>query len=306
MSQDELVGGVIENIIEVDQLFTVLPFMLLTGNVFVNEEDTPGDVNTFLGVGDTITAKNPATFTPRGFGMTIISGDAEVNGLFEATRRSGPYSQSAIQLSSKAKHVARIFRYLMIYGDSVEPFQFDGLANLVDPARQLDTAGAEGFDLTLDFLDELGDQIIAKDGKVDYYIMAAITRRTFRRRLRQLGGASIGEVKELPDGTEVPAYNNAGVFRNDYIRTDVVKGMNNNTTSVFAGTFDDGSGKAGLSGLMPLEAEPFEVVELGPAEAKDEDIWRVKWYAGLALFDRGGLAEYQGINASSFSIEPPF
>jgi hypothetical protein len=39
----------------------------------------------------------------------------------------------------------------------------------------------------------------------------------------------------------------------------------------------------------------INVVDVGESETKDEHIWRVKWYAGLALFSEKGLALADGI-----------
>jgi hypothetical protein len=63
LSQDLLVSGVIENVITVNQFFQVLPFQPIEGNALAyNRENALGDVQ-FAGVGSTITAKAPATFT---------------------------------------------------------------------------------------------------------------------------------------------------------------------------------------------------------------------------------------------------
>ena len=63
LAQDELVAGVIENIITVNPFFDVLPFDGIDGNALAyNRENVLGDVQV-LGVGGTITAKAAATFT---------------------------------------------------------------------------------------------------------------------------------------------------------------------------------------------------------------------------------------------------
>ena len=58
---------------------------------------------------------------------------------------------------------------------------------------------------------------------------------------------------------------------------------------------DDGSRTIGLAGLTASEAAGIHVVDVGESETKDERIWRIKWYSGLALFSEKGLACATGI-----------
>jgi len=309
LAQDELVAGVIENIITVNQMFEVLPFDGIAGNALAyNRENALGAVAT-VGVGDADgsigsgasgtnaterqAAKNPATFTQVTSNLTTILGDAEVNGLIQATRSSDGNDQTAIQIASKSKSAGRKYQDMLINGDGTN-FEFPGLVSLCANSQEVDT-GMNGGNLSFEFLDELMDLVTDKDGVVDYFAMHARTRRSFMSLLRGLGGASIGDVVELPSGAEVPAYRGVPVFRNDYIPTDQTKGTGNNTTTVFAGTVDDGSRQHGISGLTAEEMAGIRVVDVGESETKDERIWRVKWYAGLALFSEKGLACAPGI-----------
>ena len=100
---------------------------------------------------------------------------------------------------------------------------------------------------------------------------------------------------ELPSGATVPAYRGVPIFRNDYLPVNQVKGSGSAQTTIFAGTFDDGSRQHGIAGLTASEQAGINVVDVGESETKDERIWRVKWYAGLALFSEKGLACADGI-----------
>ncbi len=62
-----------------------------------------------------------------------------------------------------------------------------------------------------------------------------------------------------------------------------------------AGTLDDGSRSHGIAGLTASANAGMQVVDVGEAETKDERIWRVKWYSGLAQFSELGLAAASGI-----------
>lgn len=309
LAQNELVAGVIENIITVNQMYAVLPFDGIEGNSLkYNRENALGGVG-LAGIGtvfDDATDRNPipgeaagqkapATFTEVFSGLTTISGDAEVNGLIAATRSGDGNNQTAVQIASKAKHCGRVYQHLLINGDDSQANQFDGLVNVVATGQTTTGATANGDALAFSYLDELMDLVTVKDGMVDYFTMHARTRRSYRTLLRALGGASVNEVVELPSGEEVIAYSGVPIFRNDYVPINQTKGATSTCTTLFAGTLDDGSRTNGLAGLTATEASGINVVDVGESETKDEHIWRVKWYAGLALFSEKGLAAFTGI-----------
>ena len=293
LALNDLVAGVIENIITINRMFEVLPFDGITGNALAyNRENVLGDVDV-EGVGDTIGAKAAATFTQVTSSLTTVIGDAEVNGLIQATRSSDGNDQTAVQIGSKAKSAGRKYQDMLITGTGAAN-QFDGLINLC-VAGQTVATGANGGPISFAFLDELLDLVVDKDGQVDYLTMHARTLRSYNALLRALGGANIGEVVTLPSGTEVPAYRQVPIFRNDYIPINQTKGAGSAQTTVFGGTFDDGSRQNGIAGLTAELMAGINVVDVGESESKDEHIWRVKWYCGLALFSEKGLACADGI-----------
>ncbi|APL99197.1 MAG: major capsid protein [Candidatus Kapaibacterium sp.] len=297
LAQDELVAGVIENIITVNRFFDVLPFDGIEGNSLAyNRENVLGDVinagvgTTFSGAG---AGKNPATFTRVNSNLTTIMGDAEVNGLIQATRSGDGNDQTAVQIASKAKSAGRQYQNQLINGTGTNN-EFAGLLQLVAAGQTL-TPQTNGQALSFEILDELMDRVVDKDGQVDYITMHARTLRSYKALLRALGGASINEVVELPSGAEVPAYSGVPIFRNDYIPTNQTQGSTSNATTIFAGTLDDGSRTHGIAGLTATTAAGIQVVDVGESEDADEHIWRVKWYCGLALFSEKGLAAAPGI-----------
>ena len=306
LAQDELVAGVIENIITVNQLYASLPFDGIEGNSLkYNRENALGGAGVF-GIGDEFddsTDRNPitgetaatkaaATFTEVFSGLTTIGGDAEINGLIQSTR-SSDNDQTAVQIASKAKHVGRIFQWMLINGTGASN-QFTGLINLV-AAGQTRTSATDGQALTLAILDEIMDLVTVKDGQGDYITMHARTRREYRTLLRALGGAAIMEVFELPSGEEIIAYSGVPIFRNDYIPITQTQGSASNASTIFAGCFDDGSRSNGLAGLTAENMSGINVQDVGIHQSKDEHIWRVLWYAGLALFSEKALAAAPGI-----------
>lgn len=297
LAQDELVAGVIENIITVNRMFDVLPFDGIEGNSLAyNRENVLGDV-IMAGVGTTFSGasagKAAATFTKVNSNLTTIMGDAEVNGLIQATRSGDGNDQTAVQIASKAKSAGRKFQDQLINGTGTGN-EFAGLIQLCASGQKAAT-GTNGGNLSFGILDELLDLVVDKDGAVDYITMPARTLRSYKALLRALGGASVNEVVELPSGAEVPAYSMVPIFRNDYIPTNQTKGTGTACTTIFAGTLDDGSRTHGISGLTAANAAGIQVVDVGEAEDADEHIWRVKWYCGLALYSEKGLAAADGI-----------
>lgn len=294
LAQDDLVSGLIENVITVNKMFQVLPFDGIDGNALAyNRENALGNVDV-EGVDETVASKAAATFTQVTSTLTTIVGDAEVNGLIQATRSGDGNDQTAIQIASKAKSAGRKYQDMFITGTGAAN-QFNGLDNLC-VAGQTRSGAANGEALSFAALDEIMDLVTDKDGEVDYFTMNARTIRSYFALLRSLGGASVNEVVELPSGDQVPAYRGVPIFRNDYVPINQVKGTETAATTIFCGTFDDGSRSMGIAGLTAEKQSGIHVVDVGEAETKDNHIWRVKWYSGLALFSEKGIACADGIN----------
>jgi len=298
LTQNMLVAGVIENIIVVDRFYEILPFTEIEGNAIAyNRENALGDVQS-AGVGDTITAKNPATFTQVTSSLTTLIGDAEVNGLIQATR-SNITDQKATQVASKAKNIGLNYRSQLITGDGTAN-TIEGLLSLAVAGQSIvqDTSGVEtnGGPLSFEKMDELIDLVTDKNGIVDYIMLNSRTLRSYFSLLRALGGAGIGEVVTLPSGIQVPGYRGVPMFRNDNLPTDQTTGTLITGTSMVAGTLDDGSQTVGISGLTAMSEAGIRIKEIGESESKDETITRIKFYNGLANFSEKGLAIMTGIS----------
>ena len=294
LSQNDLVAGLIENIITVNRMFEVLPFDGIDGNALAyNRENVLGDVSTYA-VGDTITSKAAATFTQVTSTLTSIIGDAEVNGLIQATRSGHGNDQVAVQIGSKAKSAGRKYQDMLLNGTGASN-QFEGLLALVDSTQEV-SAGANGAVLAFTDLDEMLDLVVDKDGQVDWMALNARPLRAYAALLRGLGGATISEVVTLPSGTQVPGYRGVPMFRNDWMPINQTQGSESAATTILAGTLDDGSRQHGISGLTASNAAGLQVVDVGESEDKDEHIWRVKWYSGLAVYSLKGLASLVGVS----------
>jgi hypothetical protein len=308
LAQNDLVAGVIENIITVNNMFEVLPFDGIDGNALsYNRENALGpvaaiavgeDIGAAVAAGgnqaERLTAKNAATFTNLTASLITLMGDAEVNGLIQMTRSSDGNDQTAVQIGSKAKSAGRKYQNVMVNGVSGTNNEFDGLLALL-AAGQTAATGANGGALSFAFIDEMIDLVTDKDGAVDWIMMHARTIRSFKALLRGLGGASINEVVVMPSGQSVPSYGGIPIFRNDWNPINQVKGTGSAQTTMFAGTLDDGSRQHGIAGLTAARQSGVNVQDVGISETKDEHIWRVLWYCGLVNFSQLGLAGADGI-----------
>jgi hypothetical protein len=178
--------------------------------------------------------------------LVPIIGDAEIDH-FELVTMNTVNEQEAIQVAGKAKSIGRQYQDKMINGNSsTQPNEFDGLARLVPAAQQVGVAGAS-FDFGI--LDKMMDKVKSKDGAGRLLHDERHQRSPVPAKLRALGGASVNEVVQLPGGTETIAYRKVPIFQNDWIATDATTEPALNRSDIYAGVFDDGSKKIGLSGI---------------------------------------------------------
>lgn len=295
---NQIVQGVASDIISISPLFDLLPMTGYAGQaLLVNRENALGDAG-FYAVDATITHKTPSTTTQVPFTATKIIGDAEMDGLVQAQSASAGVDQMAYEVSSKAKSVGRQFQTGMAIHDGASP-NMNSFHSLCD-SGQFTTASA-GQALSFALLDELLDLVKAKDGEVDFIMMAPRTLRAYKVLCRALSGNSLNDVRTLDSGRKVDQYNGIPIFKNEYLSVqETANGaalVGGALTSVWAGVFDDGSRKVGLSAIHPESVPAGIMVEgIGKQEAKDTDIVRVKWYANLANFNRRGLARLTSIN----------
>lgn len=298
LTNDMIVQGVIADIIDVNPMFSVLPFAGYSGQAIVcNRENALGDAGLFA-VDAAITAKAAATFTQYTFTSTKLIGDVEMDGLVQAQNASAGVDQLAIEIGSKAKSIARLFQTGMATGDGISP-NMNSLHSMVDSGQY--TTASAGQALSFALLDEMLDLVLSKDGETDWIMMPARTMRSYKVLLRALGGVPGDWVINLPDGRTTIGYESIPVFKNTFL--SVVETANGAAlgggalTSVWAGNWDDGSQKVGVSAIHPESVPGGIVVEdIGKQEARDNQVVRVKQYANFASFNRKGIARLTSIN----------
>src|SRR5215203_782883 len=182
LSQDMLVRGVVETVIEESAVLRYLPFVQIVGNSLrYNQEVTLGSAD-FYAVGDTWT-ESALTTDEKTAQLAILGGDADVDAFLQQTY-SNPNDLRALVIAAKAKALAHTFSDTFFNGDvSGDPQSFDGLKTLSAGARTIDK-GANGAVLALDHLDELIDMIKPGSPHVIF------TSKRIRRKLSGLRRAS--------------------------------------------------------------------------------------------------------------------
>lgn len=287
LSQEDMERGVIEEIIDKDELFALLPFTHVSDKTYtyVRENALP-DVE-FLDPYDDL-EESAATFTEVSSKLKILGGDLLLD-KFTTSTQSSINDQVAIQIAKKAKAINRTFRNALVNGNSTtNPKSFDGIRALT-PASQTLVAGTNGAALTLEMLDELKDAV--KLG-ADVLMMRQGTFRAFKTIMRSFGG-NTGDMVQLPNfGNPVPAYDGTPIIINEFLPADEVQGTNDKTCSIYALRLNEADGFHGIYGGGPAGVQ---LEHIGTSHTKDADKWRVKWYAGTALKATHAVARLKGI-----------
>lgn len=298
---DEIVSGVVETIVSVNPIYAVLPFTPYDGQaIIVNKEVTLG-TSEVKAVDTTITATAAATFTQATFTATRLVGQVDLDNLVQAQSTGGGVDQLAIEVASKAKSIARLFQTGMATGTGTSP-QMNSLHSLCASTQYTTaTGGTTSQALSFALLDELLDLVKSRDGEVDWMMMAARTMRSYKILLRALGGVAMDEVITLPDGRKVIGYETIPIFKNEYLSVaetaDGAALTGGAMASVWAGNFDDGSGRVGISGIHPSSVPAgIQIVPVGQMETKDSTMLRLVQYTNFVNFSDLGLARLTSIS----------
>lgn len=285
LTNDMLLRGVIETILQDSSVLQYLPFLDVTGSAVTYNRESSAPLVEWYGVGDAWAESTP-TFTEVTATLKILGGDADVDNFLQQTY-ADPNDLEAEVISQKAKAVAYEFSQTFYDGDSgSNPRQFDGLATLVDASQEIE-AGTDGAALTLDMMDELIDTV--KPGRPDALFMAKRTRRKLSSLRRSSGNLLETDVDQF--GRRALFYDGIPILVDDFIPVDETQGTETAASSVYAARF-------GRQGLLGLQNGGVQIERVGELETKDATRTRIKWYCGLGLFGTLGLARLKGINGN--------
>ena len=116
LSENELVRGIIEEVIDKEDLFAVLPFVQTNGKAYLYNRETSVVEASFLDVGDTV-PEGAATFSEQVAKLRILAHDVDIDKFLSGTM-SDAQSQVAAQLAAKAKGLAHKFKKTLVIGDA--------------------------------------------------------------------------------------------------------------------------------------------------------------------------------------------
>lgn len=309
LSNNQMVAGVIDEIIEKDDLFSVLPFVRVNSKAYVYHREDVGAQNnitqgsglpTFLDPNDTV-IEGAVQFKEIISKLRIIAGDVDVDKFLQETE-SDTNDQLSTQIAKKAKAVGRLFHDSLANGNNVSNAkQFDGLAALMTNAdavaAQTVSAGGTGAALTLSMLDQLLDTV---PNGADVLVMRRGTVRAFRTLMRTTGGGtSASEIMMENFGRPMLTHNGVPIIVNDFlpgVETMTAGAVSSQTggatCSVYAARLNEVDGLHGLYGGADAG---LRVESIGTVQNKDADRIRVKWYCGCALKSSKSLARLAGI-----------
>jgi hypothetical protein len=287
LSNNDLVAGVIEEIIDKEDLLAVLPFSKVNGKAYVYNRENTISEGVFVDPNTDIT-EEASTFTTVTTVLKILAGDVDVDKFLDATM-GDTNSQKALQIAAKAKGMARKFRRTLAIGDSgTTTEEFDGVATLV-AAGQTFAAAADGAALTLEMLDEILDYV---PNGADVLMMRSGTSRALRALLRASGGLEPAHVMMENFGRPMLTHNGIPIIVNDFLPDDEVQGTETASCSVYAMRLNEVDG---LHGLYGGDNAGIVVEDIGTVQNRDATRTRMKWYCGTALKSTKSLARLTGI-----------
>lgn len=289
LSNNELVAGVIEEIIDRDGLFALLPFTRVDGKAYVyNRENALSEASFLDPVNDTV-PEGAATFSEITTKLRVLAGDVDVDKFLSSTM-SDTTNQLVTQIAAKAKGLARKFRRTLVIGNSgVDANEFDGV-KVLSVAGQTITSATNGAALALTMLDELLDAV---PNGADVLMMRPGTWRAYVALLRALGGTQPQYVQIDNFGVSMPSHNGVPVILNDFLPVNEEVGTSGQVcTSVYAMRLNEADG---LHGIYGGDTAGITVEDIGTVQNKDATRTRLKWYCGLALKSTKSLARLEGI-----------
>jgi hypothetical protein len=292
ISHEQVEAGIIEEIINKDEMFALLPFMAVTGKAYVYDRENPADESSYVGATfldpNEDVPEQTTSFVEVVSKLRILIGDADVDKFLQETM-SDTNDQLALQLAAKAKGMNRMFKKTLVNGDNTaNTKEFDGLGKLVTAGQTLE-AGTNGAALTFGMLDELADMV---PNGADALIMRAGTIRAYRALLRLQSGTDASMIEIENFGVPVLAHNGMPILRNDFLSGAETQGTNVKTCSIYAARFNLADG---VHGIFSGSNAGIRVEDIGTVQNRDATRTRLKWYCGLALKSTKSLARLKGV-----------
>jgi len=288
LSQNQVVQGLIEEIITVNEMFALLPFAQVNGKAYLYKRENVLPTVAFLDV-DEVVPESAGTFTEIVTKLRILAGDVDVDKFLNETM-SDTEDQLATQLALKSKAMARQFMDTAVNGDATANAKsFDGMKVLTTAGQTVNIA-PNGGALTMSALDQLVDSV---PNKPDFLMMRSGTRRAYMALLRAAAGNTAAMIQHPNFEVPVLAHNGVPIVINDFMPANEVLGTSGAVTcSVYAVRANE---LDGLHGLYGGSSAGIRVEAIGTVQNKDAIRTRVKWYCGMALKSTRSMARLNGL-----------
>lgn len=271
LSNNELEQGIIETIIDREELFAVLPFMKVNSKAYLYNREKELSEASFLDPNDTV-PEGAAKFDEQVAKLRIIAGDVDVDKFIQTTM-SDTNDQLATQVRLKVKGLARTFKRALVLGDSSsETKSFDGLKRLTASTQVIDAKQAA---MNWSMLDEVVDAVNSLG--CDAIMMRSEHKRAYLQLLRTVGGLQPAEVMMPQFGKVMLTHNGVPIIVNDFIPAD--DQTTHKSASIYALHLSE---ENGVTGLYGGNNAGIVVESIGTVQNKDATRTRVKWYCGLA------------------------
>lgn len=290
LSQNQVVQGIIEEIITVNEMFGLLPFSRVDGKAYLYKRESTLPTVSFLDPSETV-PESAATFEEVVTKLRILIGDVDVDKFLDETM-SDTEDQLGTQIGLKVKAMARTYQNTVVNGNATSnPKEFDGLKALVTGGQTINV-GVNGGALSLGLLDQLVDQV---PNKPDFLMMRSGTRRAYVALLRAAGGNTGAMIQHPNFDVPVLAHNGVPIIVNDFLPGNETMGSGTNLCSVYAVRANE---LDGLHGLYGGAEAGIRLESIGTVPDKDSIRTRVKWYCGLALKSTKSVARLAGVSNS--------
>lgn len=287
LSQNQVVQGIIEEIITVNEMYSLLPFAKVDGKAYLYKRENTLPTVEYIDPSEAV-PESAGTFTEVVTKLRILIGDVDVDKFMNETM-SDTEDQLGTQIGLKVKAMARKFQESVVAGDSVaNPKEFDGLKALTVAGQTIPVA-ANGGALTLSQLDQLVDAV---PNGPDFLMMRSGTRRAYVAQLRAAAGNTGAMIQHPNFDVPVLAHNGVPIIVNDYLPANETHGAGTNLCSVYAVRANE---LDGLHGLYGGEQAGIRIEDIGTVQDKDATRTRVKWYCGLALKSTKSVARLSAV-----------
>lgn len=320
LSTDVLKKGIMKTIIYNSPLIPYLPFITVTGNSYLFNQETAEAAADWYTVGDTWAEGTP-TWAQRNVALKVLGGDADTDAFIQQTRKDQDVEAAIIEL--KAKAIAYKFDLDSIMGGTtvqVDTKAMQGLMLLLagcenatatrntdwdapNNAQIIDAGPTAGTSATLTIakLDELIDAVKVKP--VDYLLMSKAMRRKVNSLARSSGSSGVSVLTETHAqfGKFIDYYNGIPIIVSDRVPDNIQDGNGSGVVTLTSydqtttrGTgYDNGVIFAmhfGEDGLCGVQNAGIQTEDIGKLETKDARRTRIKWYVNMELFNIKALA----------------